>query len=74
MKTVEISTEFIKLGQLLKLSDLIGQGSDAKILINEEMVYVNNEVCTQRGKKIYDGYIVELKGEGKVQVLSTFKG
>ena len=73
MRTVEISTEFIKLGQLLKLADMIGQGSDAKFLISEGYILVNDQIVTERGKKIRDGDIVELKDEDKVQFISTFK-
>lgn len=52
---IKISTEFIKLDQLLKFSGIIGNGSDAKILILEEKVTVNGEIATQRGKKIRPG-------------------
>lgn len=70
MDTVSIKTEFIKLGQLLKLASLVSQGSDAKILIANGEVLVNGEVELQRGKKIRPGDIVELKGEGSVKVVS----
>ncbi|MDD3570673.1 MAG: RNA-binding S4 domain-containing protein [Lachnospiraceae bacterium] len=70
MEKVAIKTEFIKLGQVLKLGNLVGQGSDAKILIAEGEVLVNGEVELQRGKKIRPGDIVELKGEGKIQVVA----
>ncbi len=57
---VKISTEFIKLDQLLKFSGVIGNGSDAKALIYEEKVLVNNEIATQRGKKIRPGDKVQV--------------
>ena len=57
---IKISTEFIKLDQLLKFSGIVGNGSDAKILILEEEVCVNGEIVTQRGKKIRPGDIVEV--------------
>lgn len=69
MDTITIHTEFIKLGQLLKLSSLVSQGSDAKILIEKGKVTVNGEVVYQRGKKIYPGDIVTLSGEGSVKVI-----
>jgi len=74
MREVEISTEFIKLGQFLKLSSLVGQGSDAKMLIKDGMILVNGITEIQRGKKLYSGDIVELKGEKKVKVISIFEG
>ena len=74
MREVEVSTEFIKLGQFLKLAGLVGQGSDAKMLIKDEMILVNEKVEVQRGKKLYNNDLVELKGEEKVKVISTFEG
>lgn len=68
MDKVTINTEFIKLGQLLKLASLVGQGSDVKILIGEGMVKVNGETATQRGKKIYPGDVVEVTDMGSVLV------
>lgn len=52
---VQIETEFIKLDQLLKYAGICGSGSDAKELIWEGVVSVNEEPCTMRGKKIYPG-------------------
>lgn len=63
MQEVSISTEFIKLDQLLKYIDVAQTGGHAKILISEGEVIVNNEVCTQRGKKIRKGDKVEFEGE-----------
>jgi len=57
---VKISTEYIKLDQLLKFSGIVGNGSDAKILIFEEEVIVNGKVATQRGKKIRSGDVVQV--------------
>ena len=57
---IKISTEYIKLDQLLKFSGVIGNGSDAKVLIFEEQVKVNGEIATQRGKKIRPGDVVEI--------------
>ena len=52
MKEININTEFIKLDAFLKWAGIASLGSEAKIYILEEMVKVNGEVCTQRGKKI----------------------
>ncbi len=68
MDLVTINTEFIKLGQLLKLASLVGQGSDAKMIIADGLVKVNGEVVTQRGKKVYPGDVVDVEGMGSVQV------
>ncbi len=68
MEKVMIHTDYIKLGQLLKLSSVISQGSDAKILISDGQVSVNGAVAMERGRKIYAGDIVEVEGMGKIQV------
>ena len=63
---VKITTEFIKLDALLKYSALAETGGEAKILIQEEKILVNGEVCTQRGRKIRAGDTVEA---GKVRLI-----
>ena len=63
MKTIPITTEFIKLQDLLKFASLVSTGGEAKIVILDEEVRVNGEVCTQRGKKIRPGDNVEFRGE-----------
>lgn len=50
-----ITTPFIKLDSALKLSGLAETGGMAKMFIEEGSVKVNDEVCTQRGKKLYPG-------------------
>lgn len=52
---IAITTEFIKLDQLLKYSGIADSGSFAKELIYEGFVYYNGEVCTMRGKRVYPG-------------------
>lgn len=63
MQEVGIKTEFIKLDAFLKWTGAASLGSEAKIYILEEMVKVNGEVCTQRGKKLRAGDIVEFDNE-----------
>ncbi|MBR4720157.1 MAG: RNA-binding S4 domain-containing protein [Clostridia bacterium] len=55
MENIEISTEYIKLDQLLKFSGIAESGSFAKEMILDGTVLVNGEVCTVRGKKIRKG-------------------
>lgn len=57
---ITITTEFIKLQDLLKFASLVGTGGEAKVLIQEGAVSVNDEVCTQRGKKIRPGDEVQI--------------
>lgn len=59
---VNITTEFIKLDQLLKFAGAAAIGSEAKELVLDGMVKVNGEVCTMRGKKIRSGDTVTVNG------------
>ena len=55
---IAITTGFIKLGDLLKFSGIAESGGQAKEFILDQIVSVNSEICIERGKKIYPGYIV----------------
>ena len=63
MKEIKIDTEFIKLEQLMKFASMVQTGGEAKMLIAQELVLVNGEICTMRGKKIRPGDEVEFDGE-----------
>ena len=63
MNTIEITTEYIKLQDLLKLAGLTYTGGEAKVMIQEGLVKVNGEVCTMRGRKIRPGDRVEFEGK-----------
>lgn len=57
---IQIKPPFIKLEQLIKLAGLAETGGHAKQLIENGEVKVNGEVCTMRGKKIYENDKVEV--------------
>ena len=63
METITISTEFIKLQDLMKFGNLVSSGGEAKVLIQEGEVSVNWETCLQRGKKIRPGDTVSFRGK-----------
>ena len=63
IEEVVINTEFIKLDQLLKWAKFTVSGVEAKMFILNGEVKVNDAVETRRGKKIYDGDVVEFAGE-----------
>ena len=50
-----IHTEYIKLQDALKYSNVVYSGGEAKQLILDGQVSVNGEVCTMRGKKLRTG-------------------
>ncbi|MCM1364438.1 MAG: RNA-binding S4 domain-containing protein [Faecalibacterium sp.] len=52
---VFITTDYIRLDAALKLANVVGTGGQAKAVIQDELVKVNNEICSQRGKKLRDG-------------------
>lgn len=60
VKIVKISTEYITLGQFLKFADVITNGGEAKQFIMTNKIFVNNELTTQRGKKLRDKDIVNI--------------
>ena len=63
MEKIKINGEFIKLDSLLKFSGLCETGGHAKCEILDGNVFVNGEVCTMRGKKIYSGDKVFFDGQ-----------
>lgn len=63
MQEILIDSEYIKLGQLLKLAGLVDSGSVAKIMISEGLVAVNGEVDLRRGRKVYPEDVVTFEEE-----------
>lgn len=63
MEKIVLRDEYIKLGQALKAAGLVSSGVEAKVVITEGEVKVNDEVEIQRGKKLYEGDVVEYNGE-----------
>ena len=63
MREIAITTEYIKLQDLLKLAGLVETGGEAKERIQAGEAAVNGAVCTQRGKKLRPGDVVEFAGE-----------
>ncbi|MBO7079452.1 MAG: S4 domain-containing protein YaaA [Bacilli bacterium] len=57
-KEVKITTDYITLGQFLKYVGIIDSGFLAKIFLNDHEVYINGELDTRRGKKLYPGDLV----------------
>lgn len=60
---ITIRDEFIKIGQALKLADLVSDGVEAKYVISDGLVKVNGDVDTRRGRKVYDGDIISYNGQ-----------
>lgn len=64
IRDIEITGGMIRLGQLLKFANLIDTGSEAKDLLSEELVRVDGEIETRRGRQLTPGMVVTV-GEGR---------
>lgn len=62
MYTINLREDHIKLGQALKAAGLAESGVDAKYAIQDGLVKVNDQVETQRGRKLVSGDVVEFDG------------
>jgi len=63
MEVIKLRDEYIKLGQALKAAGLVDNGVEAKFEIQDGNVLVNGVVDERRGRKLYDGDVVEFNGE-----------
>ncbi|WP_100065406.1 RNA-binding S4 domain-containing protein [Miniphocaeibacter massiliensis] len=63
MNNIKITTDFIKLEQLLKLANIVSSGGIAKELIQNGEIKVNGEVEIKRGKKLRPGDFIEYEGQ-----------
>ena len=61
METVFISSEYITLGQFLKFTGIISNGSEAKIAVLELKITVNGVFESRRGRKIYPNDVVKIE-------------
>jgi ribosome-associated protein len=70
-KDVPIKDDMIRLGQFLKLADMVDSGADARDVIAAGDVKVNDDVETRRGRQLHPGDVVSMGGfASKVTSLS----
>ena len=72
MVKIEISTEYITLGQFLKFAGIIDSGALAKQFLLEKCVFVNDERENRRGRKLYNNDVVNIDGI-KYHISSVFR-
>lgn len=60
---IKVTKEYITLGQLLKLADIIQSGGEAKFAVKQLHILVNNISENRRGRKLYPGDLVEVEGK-----------
>ncbi len=60
---VEITTDYLKLEQLLKIADIVSSGGEAKLFLQENEILVNGEEEHRRGRKLYPGDLITIDGK-----------
>ena len=70
VRSIRITTDYIKLDALLKFVSLVSTGGEAKYFIQRGEVYVGKDVCLSRGKKIRPGDVVRF-GDSVILVKSN---
>lgn len=68
MEEVAIRTDYIPLGQFLKLANCASTGGEAKIMLLQGNVRVNGEPERRRGRKLVPGDTVDAEGCGTYRV------
>lgn len=71
MKQIGIRTEYITLGQFLKLADCISTGGQAKFFVQETKIEVNGQAENRRGRKLVPHDTVFVEGFGQFEVVSS---
>lgn len=66
---IKVETEFITLGQFLKFADIIQTGGMAKWFLSENSILINEEQDQRRGRKLYPGDKVQIKGFGEFLIV-----
>lgn len=62
IEEVLIRDDMIRLGQFIKLANLVEDGAQAREVIQNGLVKVNGDIEDARGKQLHDGDVVELNG------------
>ena len=71
MQQVKIKSEYITLGQFLKLTNCISSGGEVKFFLQEAAVLVNDQSEQRRGKKLYPNDIIKVEGHELFEVVQS---
>lgn len=63
MVDVRITSDYITLGQFIKFVGIISNGAEAKMYLASNKAYINDELDTRRGRKIYPGDVVKVENK-----------
>ncbi|OCS84440.1 S4 domain-containing protein YaaA [Caryophanon latum] len=74
MNDLIIDTEYITLGQALKMTDAISSGGMAKWFLSEHEVFVNGEAEDRRGRKLRHDDVVNIPNVGRFKIVDAFVG
>ncbi|WNS75508.1 S4 domain-containing protein YaaA [Bacillus sp. DTU_2020_1000418_1_SI_GHA_SEK_038] len=69
MTEIKIDTEYITLGQFLKVSEVIQSGGMAKWFLSEYEVFVNGEQDQRRGRKLRTGDRIQIESFGSFTIV-----
>lgn len=72
MNEIKINTEYVTLGQLLKMTDAISSGGMAKWFLSEHEVFVNGESEDRRGRKLRHKDMINIPGVGRFTIVDRF--
>ncbi len=65
---VKIDREYVTLGQLLQMIEVVQSGGMAKVFLAEHPIYINGEQDNRRGRKLRNGDVVLIPSKGKVKI------
>ena len=60
---IKLTSEYVTLGQLLKMADFISSGGEAKFAVKELDISVNHVKEDRRGRKLYPGDVIVIEGK-----------
>jgi ribosome-associated protein len=72
-REVPIRGQVIRLGQLLKLADVIASGAEVKAFLARRPVWVNGELEARRGRQLFPGDVVRI-GELELRLAAADPG
>jgi ribosome-associated protein len=68
VQTLLLEADMIRLGQALKLANLVESGGAAKVVLADALVKVNGEIETRRGRQLHAGDVISI-GAQQVQLM-----
>lgn len=66
---IKINTQYITLGQFIKLLNILESGGMVKAFLTDEGALVNGQLEHRRGRKLYPNDVVEVEGTGSYIVV-----